>query len=234
MSNRAVQWAKPFVFLLFLAPSLLEVRGLFTNNLGTDPVTTLTHNTGDLAVYCLLIGLAISPVRKLSPKLAFLVRFRRMIGLFAFYYASLHLLIYVFLFSGFDVTSALANLKAHQWMALKQNWLDVWPTLRDDLKKRVFIQVGLLAWLLLLALAVTSPQQVLRRMGGKPWQTLHRLVYGAAVLSMVHYWWLVKKGNLAPLRDTLVLLVLLLARPAWNWWQKRRVRPTLQPVASSS
>lgn len=231
MSNRAVQWSKPFLFLLLFAPSLLELRGLLTNNLGSDPVATLTHNTGDLAVYCLLLSLAISPVRRLSPKLGFLVRYRRMVGLFAFYYATLHLLIYVFLFSGFDITSALANLRIHKWVALKQYWLDVWPTIRDDLRKRVFIQVGLLAWLLLLALAVSSPQWVLRRMGGRPWQTLHRLVYGAAVLAMVHYWWLVKKGNLEPLRDTVVLALLLLARPAWSWWQKRRTPSTLQTVS---
>ena len=231
MSNRAVQWVKPFVFFFFLAPSLLELRGLLTNNLGTDPVATLTHNTGDLAVYCLLIGLAISPVRRLSPKLGFLVRFRRMIGLFAFYYATLHLLTYVFLFSGFDLSSALSNVQTNHWAALHQNWVDVWPTVRDDVKKRLFIQVGLLAWLLLLALAVTSPQWVLRRMGGRPWQTLHRLVYGAAVLAMVHYWWLVKKGNVEPLRDTLVLAVLLLARPAWTWWQRRRMRPALQTAS---
>lgn len=228
MTNRTVQWVKPFVFLLSLLPSLLLVRGLLTDNLGSDPVATLTHNTGDLAVYCLLIGLAITPIRRLSPKLGFLVRFRRMIGLFAFYYATLHLLVYVFLFSGFDITSALANAKTHQWMALKQNWIDVWPVLRDDLKKRVFIQVGLLSWVLLLVLAVTSPQWVLRKLGGKPWQTLHRLVYGAAVLAMVHYWWLVKKGNVSPLRDTLIVAVLLLARPAWAWWQARRAKPALR------
>ena len=231
MTNRIVKWVKPFVFLLLLAPSLLLLRGLLTNNLGSDPVATLTHNTGDLAVYCLLLTLAISPVRKLSPKLGFLVRFRRMVGLFAFYYATLHLLIYALLFSGFDITAALANVKAQHWAALQQNWLDVWPAVRDDLKKRAFIQVGLVAWVILLALAVTSPQWVMRRMGGKPWQRLHRLVYVAAVLAMVHYWWLVKKGNLSPLRDTVVLAVLLLARPAWTWWQRRRVRPALQTAA---
>lgn len=231
MTNRTVQWTKPVVFLLFLAPSLLLLRGLLANNLGTDPVATLTHNTGDLAVYCLLISLAISPIRRLLPKLGFLVRYRRMIGLFAFYYATLHLLIYIFLFSGFDITSAYANVQSHHWAALKQNWLDVWPTVRDDLKKRVFIQVGMLAWFLLLLLAATSPQWVLRKMGGRPWQTLHRLVYGAAVLAMVHYWWLVKKGNLAPLRDTLVLAVLLLARPAWTWWQNRKVNRAVPRTA---
>jgi sulfoxide reductase heme-binding subunit YedZ len=90
-----------------------------------------------------------------------------------------------------------------------------------DLEKRRFIQVGLLAWVILLALAVTSPVLVLRRMGGKNWQRLHRLVYVAAAAGCVHYWWLVKRGVQRPMPDTLILMGLLLARVVW-WGLKRR------------
>ena len=219
---------KPFVFLLCLVPFAGMIYSFRTDNLGSDPVSTLTHWTGNLAVYFLLISLAISPVRRLFVKLAWLVRFRRMVGLFAFFYATLHLLTYVLLFSGFDLPGALGNLKAHQFAPIVQKWKDVWPVMVDDIEKRRFIQVGLVAYAVLLALAVTSPQWMLRRMGGKTWQTLHRTVYGAAVLAILHYWWLVKKGNLEPLRDTLILIVLLAARPAWAWWEARR--KALQPA----
>ncbi len=235
MSARLIRILKPVVFLLCLAPALLMVQRFRTDNLGSDPVASLTHFTGNWAVYLLLIGLAISPVRRLSTKLGWLVRFRRMIGLFAFFYATLHLLTYVFLFSGFDLPGAVANLKTHDWPALRQKWLDVWPTMVADVQKRRFIQVGLLAWTLLLVLSATSPQWVMRKMGGRPWQTLHRIVYGAAALSIIHYWWLVKRGNLEPLADTLILIALLGARPAWNAYQRRRTRPgqAVRPVATA-
>lgn len=230
MNNRTVRFLKPVVFLLCLGPAFLLVQRFRVDNLGSDPVAYITHFTGEWAVYLLLIGLAISPVRRISPKLAWLVRFRRMLGLFAFFYATLHLLTYVFLFSGFDLPGALVSLKAHDLGAVKQKWIDVWPTMVEDVKKRRFIQVGLLAWTMLLALAVTSPQWVMRRMGGKPWQTLHRLVYGAAALAIVHYWWLVKRGDFQPLRDTLILAALLVARPVWLWVDKRRAKPTARVV----
>ena len=230
MTNRLIRILKPVVFLLSLAPAFLLVQGLRDNRLGSDPVASLTHYTGDLAVYFLLAGLAISPIRRISTKLGWLVRFRRMIGLFAFFYATLHLLTYVFLFSGFDLPGAFAAVKAHDLHTLQQDWLSVWPTMVEDVKKRRFIQVGLLAWAILLALAVTSPQAIMRRMGGKPWQTLHRLVYGAAVLAIIHYWWLVKKGNLEPLRHTLILVLLLLARPAWKFFAQRRAKTQPLPV----
>ena len=224
MSPRLIRLLKPIVFLLCLSPALLLVQRFRTDNLGSDPVATLTHFTGNWAVYFLLIGLAVSPVRRLSVKLTWLVRFRRMLGLFAFFYASLHLLTYVFLFSGFDLPGAIADLRLHHVAAIRQKWMDVWPTMIGDIQKRRFIQVGLLAWVMLLALAVTSPQWVMRRMGGRPWQMLHRLVYAAAALTIVHYWWLVKKGNLEPLADTLVLAVLLAARPVWKLYQRSRTR----------
>ncbi len=222
MTTRTIRYIKSAVFLLALAPFLVLGYRFQTGNLGTDPVQWITHFTGNWTVYLLLASLAITPVRRLSPALGWLVRLRRMLGLFAFFYATLHLLTYVFLFSGFDLTGALTSLRAHDLAALRQQWLAVWPTMVDDIKKRRFIQVGLASYVILLALAVTSSQWVMRAMGGKPWQRLHRLVYLAAVLGIVHYWWLVKKGVLSPLRDTLVLAVLLLARPAYRLLTRKR------------
>ena len=221
MTNRIIRVLKPFVFLLALSPFLGMMWAFHKDNLGTDPVQSLTHWTGDWTIWMLIISLAISPVRRLSPKLAWLVRFRRMIGLFAFFYATLHLMTYVFLFSGFDVTGAIASLRAHDFVAIRQQWTAVWPTMVDDAEKRRFIQVGLLSYLILLALALTSPQWVMRKLGGKPWQTLHRMVYFAAILGVVHYWWLVKRGVRAPWKDTAVLAIFLLARPAYLWLKNK-------------
>lgn len=222
MTTRTISYIKSVVFILALAPSLVLAFRFQTGNLGTDPVQWITHFTGNWTVYLLLASLAITPVRRLTPALGWLVRLRRMLGLFAFFYASLHLLTYVFLFSGFDLTGALTSLRAHNLAALRQDWLAVWPTMVDDVQKRRFIQVGLASYVILLALAVTSPQWVMRAMGGKPWQRLHRLVYLAAVLGIVHYWWLVKKGVLSPLKDTLVLAALLLARPLYRLLTRKR------------
>jgi sulfoxide reductase heme-binding subunit YedZ len=144
-----------------------------------------------------------------------------MLGLYAFFYATLHLATYVFLFSGYDLPTVVAGVRAGHVETITAEWKVVWPTILDDLKKRRFIQVGLFAWVSLAALAATSPAFMLRWMGGKNWQRLHRLVYVAAIAGCVHYWWLVKTGNRAPLPFTLVLTALLLARVAW-WGMKRR------------
>jgi sulfoxide reductase heme-binding subunit YedZ len=101
-------------------------------------------------------------------------------------------------------------------------WKAVWPTILDDLKKRRFIQLGLFAWVILLGLALTSPAFVMRRMGGKAWARLHKLVYVAGCAGVIHYWWLVKAGNRAPMPFTLVLAVLLLARMVWSVMNRRR------------
>ena len=222
MTNRSIKILKPFVFLVALTPFLVLVQHVRTSDLGADPVQWITHFTGNWAIYVLLVSLAVTPVRRLSPRLAWLVRLRRMLGLFAFFYATLHLLTYVFLFSGFDLSGAIASLRAHDFASIKAQWLAVWPTMVEDVKKRRFIQVGLVSYLLLLLLALTSPQWIMRRMGGKPWQLLHRSVYVAAALGVVHYWWLVKKGVMAPLRDTVILAVLLLARPAYRLLSKKK------------
>ncbi len=222
MTNRAIRILKPFVFVAVLLPFLVLLSRFRSGNLGPDPVQSITHFTGNWTMYLLLVSLAVTPVRRFSPKLAWLIRLRRMLGLFAFFYATLHLLTYVLLFSGFDVTGALASVRAHDLSALREQWLAVWPTMVDDAKKRRFIQVGLASYILLLLLGLTSPQRIMRWIGGKPWQALHRLVYLAAFLGVVHYWWLVKKGVRAPLLDTLVLFTLLLARPVYRLLQKHK------------
>ena len=231
MNNRSIRLLKPLVFLLGLLPWLYMVQRFRTQNLGADPVQWLTHFTGNWALYLLLVSLAITPVRRLSPKLGWLVRCRRMLGLFAFFYATLHLAIYVFLFSGFDLPGAMTGFTHHDFSAIWQQWLAVWPTIADDLKKRRFIQVGLLSYAILLALTLTSPQRVMRAMGGKPWQTLHRMVYIAAIFAVIHYWWLVKKDNYEPWKDTLALAILLLARPAYLLLKKKPARPMTAATA---
>ena len=232
MTTKTVRILKPVVFLLSLLPFALLLQRFRAGNLGSDPVQFITHFTGNWTIWFLLISLTITPLRRLHTSLGALVRFRRMLGLFAFFYATLHLATYVFLFSGFDLPGALTSLRQHDLAALKLQWLAVWPTMVDDVEKRRFIQVGLASYVILLALAITSPQSVMRRMGGKPWQALHRLVYVAAIFGVIHYWWLVKKGVLEPWRDTAVLAVLLLARPAYTLIKKSKTKPAMVRATS--
>jgi sulfoxide reductase heme-binding subunit YedZ len=221
MSNRVIRILKPLVFLAALLPFFVLVQRFRTDNLGADPVQSITHFTGNWTVWMLLVSLAVTPVRRLSPKLAWLIRFRRMLGLFAFFYATLHLMTYVFLFSGFDLPGAVTAVQQGKFSMIRDQWAAVWPTMVEDLEKRRFIQVGLVSYVVLLALAATSPQWIMRKMGGKPWQTLHRTVYIAAILGVIHYWWLVKKGVLEPWKDSAMLAVLLLARPAYTLLKKK-------------
>jgi sulfoxide reductase heme-binding subunit YedZ len=217
--------------VLCLLPALYLLQSYRNGTLAlqADPVNYITHFTGDWALWLLLGDLAITPLRRLYLPLAWMVRFRRMVGLYAFYYATLHLLTYVLLFSGYDVPTAMAGLRSghllEPWTQLKL----IWPVMLDDVEKRRFIQVGLLAWTILLALAVTSPQRVLRAMGGKNWQRLHRLIYVAAAAAVIHFWWLVKAGVRTPWKVTAVLLLLLLARVVyWLAGRLRKPRPALR------
>lgn len=147
----------------------------------------------------LTISLAITPVRRLVPQLAWTVRFRRLVGLFAFFYATLHLMTWVALYTGFDIKA-----------------------MSTDIVKRRYITMGMAAWLLLLPLAATSTNWAVRKLGGKRWNRLHKLVYAAAVCGVVHYWWQVKPGVLTPVTITVVLGILLLARPVLAYTQRRR------------
>ncbi len=229
MSKRATVIIKVLAHLLFLLPFVHLVQ-IYSNGslaLDPDPVNYITHFTGDWALWILLGDLAITPVRRLSTGLAWLVRLRRLVGLYAFFYATLHLATYIFLFSGYNLPVALsAAHSGHPGEIIKQ-WMQVWPTILDDLKKRRFIQIGLLSWMILFTLAVTSPARVLRALGGKRWQLLHRLIYVAVIAAVIHYWWLVKSGVHTPWKVTAILAILLLARLAYTV-VKRRSKATLR------
>lgn len=229
MPSRLIPYLKALVHVACLWPFvwLLEQYRSGATAAQADPVNYITHFTGDWALWLLLVSLGVTPLRRLHPKLSNLIRFRRMLGLYAFFYATLHLATYVFLFSGYDISTAIAGVKQGHAGAIGEQWKLIWPDVLDDLKKRRFIQVGLFAWVSLLALAVTSPTFMLRKMGGKNWQRLHRLVYVAGAAACVHYWWLVKTGVTRPLPDTLVLVGLLLARVGWVIWKRLKQDKTL-------
>lgn len=229
MPTRFVPLLKIVVHLLCLAPFLwlLHLYQAGTLALNPDPINFITHFTGDWALWILLVDLAITPVRRLNPALSFLIRFRRMVGLWAFFYATLHLATYVFLFSGYDIPSALAGLKAGHPGQLWTQFKLVWPTMWGDILKRRFIQVGFAAWVMLLALAITSPTVILRAMGGKNWQRLHWLIYVAAWAAVTHFWWMVKPGVMTPWKVTVGLDVLLLARLGYWVMKKLRARRNL-------
>jgi sulfoxide reductase heme-binding subunit YedZ len=193
---------KTLTWIACLTPFALLIYQAITNTLGPDPTATITLTTGYNALLLLILSLAITPLRSVSPRLNWLIKFRRLLGLFAFFYASLHLATYIALYANFDFN-----------------------VFRTDITKRRFIIMGFSAWLLLLPLAATSTTWSIRKLGGKRWNRLHKLVYIAAICGIVHYWWQVKPGVLAPMRLTIVLFVLLLARPILALIQKRRARP---------
>ena len=226
MPSRIIPYLKAAVHILCLLPFLYLLNSYRNGSLANqaDPVNAITHFTGNWALWILLTDLAITPVRRLHPALAWLIRFRRMVGLYAFFYATLHLLTYVLLFSGYNVPEAIAGLREGRLAEPWRQLMLVWPTMLGDIEKRRFIQVGLLAWTILLALAITSPQRVMRAMGGKNWQRLHRFIYIAGAAAVIHFWWLVKTGVRTPWKDTLVLAVLLLARVAYVLI--KRINPT--------
>jgi sulfoxide reductase heme-binding subunit YedZ len=201
MKRSTLLTLKTLTWLACLWPLGSLLWGAINNNLGADPTATITFATGLATLRLLTISLAITPVRRLSPRLGWLIKFRRLLGLFAFFYATLHLLTYVALYAGFDVNAMAA-----------------------DIAKRRYITAGVAAWLLLLPLAATSTNWAIRKLGGKRWNRLHKLVYAAAVCGVIHYWWQVKPGVLTPLTMTIVLGILLLARPVQTWNQRRKAR----------
>lgn len=190
---------KTLVWIACLAPFCWLVWGALTNNLGPDETGAMAFATGRGTLRLLAITLAISPLRRLIPRLAWLIRFRRLLGLFAFFYATVHVLTWVALYNNFDVNNMLA-----------------------DVARRRYITAGMAAYLSLAPLALTSTAWAIRKLGGKNWNRLHMLIYVAAICGVAHYWWQMKPGVLTPLAMTVVIGALLLARPILAWRQRRK------------
>jgi sulfoxide reductase heme-binding subunit YedZ len=202
------KWTKVAVFLLCLIPLGDLVWRILNNKLGANPVEFLQHATGDWTLRFLIFTLCITPFRKLFD-LPDLIRFRRMLGLFAFFYVCLHFITYL----GPDQQFNLAGM-----------WKDV--------AKRPFITVGFTAFVLLIPLAITSTAGWIRRLGGKRWQMLHRSIYFAAVLGVIHYYWLVKSDVREPLFYGTLVAILLLWRLG-SWFIRRRNQSPVRATAPS-
>jgi methionine sulfoxide reductase heme-binding subunit len=170
-----IRWSKILLFAVCLAPLFRLAWRAYQSDLTANPIEYITHFTGDWAIRFLLITLAVTPLRKLLHA-PFLIKYRRMLGLFTFFYASLHFTTWFAIDKFFDMHEILA-----------------------DFTKRRFIIAGLTAFLCMLPLAVTSTAGWIRRLGGKRWQFLHRLVYLSAIAAVVHYYWLVKSDIRLPL-----------------------------------
>jgi sulfoxide reductase heme-binding subunit YedZ len=177
--------AKPLLFAASLVPCAWLVWRIVGDDLGTNPIETLNRYTGDWTLRFLLITLAVTPLRRITGWHA-LVRLRRMLGLFAFFYASLHFLSYALVDQYFD-----------------------WASIVKDVAKRPYITVGFTSFVLLIPLAITSTNAMVRRLGGRRWQRLHRLVYAIAVGGVVHFLWLVKSDIREPLIYAVILAALL-------------------------
>jgi sulfoxide reductase heme-binding subunit YedZ len=208
-ATRVVRFfVKPAVFAAALVPLGLLVRAALSNGLGANPIEAVTHTTGDWTLRFLLMTLAVTPLRWITgwnPA----VRFRRMLGLFAFFYGMLHLLTYVVLDKFF-----------------------AWHEILRDVMHRRFIMVGATALALLVPLAATSTAGMIRRMGGRAWQALHRLVYLSAIAGVVHYWWLVKADVTKPRVYAVVLGTLFGVRLIVAW--RRRRQTTARPRSHAS
>ena len=193
---------KPFtklaIFTIAISPFCYLVWGAFNDALGANPAEYLIRSTGELALRFLCLTLAITPLRAIA-KLPELLRFRRMLGLFVYFYAAIHLLCYSWLDMGFE-------------------WMDI----AADIAKRPFILVGFTAFVLLTPLAATSFNRAIRWLGGKRWQLLHRVVYGVAVLAVLHFYWMrAGKSNFA---EVVVYGAILAALLLWRVWNKRFAR----------
>jgi methionine sulfoxide reductase heme-binding subunit len=200
--------AKPIVFAMCLLPLVWLVYAALANQLGANPAEALIRSTGDWTLRALCLVLAVTPLRLLTstPQLA---RFRRMLGLFVFFYAVLHLLSYAWFDMGFDVADIVR-----------------------DIIKRPFILVGSLALLLLALLAATSFNRAIKAMGAKRWQALHRTVYAVAALAILHFFWMRAGKN--DFGEVAVYAAILAALMGWRVWNGLRKRRAARAGASSA
>jgi methionine sulfoxide reductase heme-binding subunit len=202
LSNK---WTKLPVFLVCLIPFGILVQEALTGNLGPDPVATLQHTTGDWTLRFLVFTLCITPLRKLL-HVPELIRFRRMLGLFAFFYGCCHFMVYLGPDQNFSIAAML-----------------------KDVVKRPFITVGFTALVLMFPLALTSTAWSIRRLGGRRWQMLHRLIYVSAICGVIHYYWLVKSAVYRPLAYGAIVAILLL----WRVFDAFRRRGRAIPAAAA-
>lgn len=198
-TTKQFKFLKALLFVTALLPFARLVAFAFTDQLGANPVEFITRNTGDWTLYFLCLTLAVTPLRRLT-KWNWLIKLRRMLGLFVFFYASMHFTTFLWFDHFFDV---------------QEMWKDV--------VKRPFITVGFITFLLLIPLAVTSANSMVKRLGGKRWQWLHRTIYLIAPLGILHFWWM-KAGKhdfAQPILFGTIIALLLLARIYWTLTQAR-------------
>ena len=203
LSHRAV---KPLLFLLALGPFASLLVGALTNGLGANPAEALTRGTGDWTLRFLCLTLAVTPLRQISGWVA-VARWRRMLGLYAFFYGLLHFLCYAWLDMGFDAADIVR-----------------------DIPKRPFVLVGTLALLLMLPLAATSFNRAIKALGAARWRQLHRLVYAVVLLGLLHFFWMRSaKNDFGEVAIYAVVIALLLG---WRLWKLRQARPATATVTS--
>lgn len=203
LSRRAV---KPLLFLMALLPIASLIYGALSNGLGANPAEALTRGTGDWTLRFLCLTLAVTPLRQITGW-GVMARWRRMLGLFAFFYALLHFLCYAWLDMGFDVADIVR-----------------------DIPKRPFVLVGTLALLLLLPLAATSFNRAVRALGAARWRQLHRLVYAIVLLGLLHFFWMRSaKNDFGEVAVYAAVIALLLG---WRIWKLRRPRRAAARVTS--
>jgi sulfoxide reductase heme-binding subunit YedZ len=224
-SQQALRFvAKPLVFIASLGPLAYLIWAALTGNLSVNPLSDLTNETGVWTLRFLCISLAVTPLRRITGWNP-IIRFRRMMGLYAFFYGTLHFLIYVIVdrFAGLDFPEGMASLRMLR---------DLAASVGADIYKRPFITIGFTTWVLLLPLAITSTAGMIRRLGGKRWNALHRLAYAAGVAGCVHYYWLVKADISRPVAYAAVVALLLGFRLYW-WRMKAAASPMRiqQPAA---
>lgn len=204
-----IAWAKAALFTLALLPLAWYALGIARDSLGANPIEAFTRGMGTWALNFLMVTLTATPLRRLSGW-SWPLRLRRMLGLFCFFYASVHLTTYLWLDQFFD-----------------------WHAIGKDIIKRPFITAGMFAFLLLLPLAATSTNGMMRRLGGRRWQALHRLVYLIGVVAVLHYWWMVKADTAHPVTYALILALLLGLRAWWRWKPRGLVAAESRPRMAS-
>jgi sulfoxide reductase heme-binding subunit YedZ len=207
-----IRWFKVPVFVACLVPLARLGWKAYYGGLGANPIEFITHSTGDWTLIFLCVTLGITPLRILSRQY-WLIRFRRMLGLFAFFYGALHFTTYFWLDKFFD-----------------------WHEIVKDIGKRPFITVGFTAFVLMIPLAITSTKGWIRRLGGKNWNLLHRLIYFSAIAGVIHYYWLVKADTTKP-REYAIVVGALLAYRVAVWavpFLKRPAKAVQKPAPDMS